>query len=56
MINEDLPRSHVIKPKAKELTSFFDIKAVERGVEGYHQSIRGVLTVVLDHYHKCMTN
>ena len=56
MINEDLPRSHVIKSKAKELNSFFDIKAVERGVEGYQQSIRGVLTLILDHYHKLMTN
>ena len=47
MINEDLPRSHVIKSKAKELNSFFDIKAVERGVEGYQQSIRGVVVKCL---------
>ena len=56
VINEELPRSHVIKSKAKELNSFLDIKAVQRGVEGYQQSIRGVLTLILDHYHKRMTN
>ena len=56
MLNQDLPRSHVIKSKAKELNSLFDIKAIERGVEGYQQSIRGVLTLILEHYLKLMTN
>ena len=56
MINQDLPRSHVIKSKAKELNSFFDIKAIERGVQGYQQSIRGVLTFILNYYFKLMTN
>ena len=56
MIREDLPRSPVIKAKGKELSSSFDTKAVERGVEGYHQSIRGVLTLLLDHFRQPMTN
>ena len=41
MINEDLPRSHVIKSKAKELNSFFDIKAVERGLKDTNNLLEG---------------
>ena len=47
MLNQDLPCSHVIKSKAKELNSFYDIEAIERGVEGYQQPVRGVLTLSL---------
>ena len=56
MINQDLPRSHVIKSKAKVLNNFFGKKAIERGVQGYHQSIRGVVTFIFNSYFTLTTN
>ena len=56
ILNQVLPHSHVIKSKAKDLNSLFDIKAIERGVEGYQQYSRGVLPLLLEHYLKLMTN